>query len=114
MRIVLIILSTLVSVQLSNAQVILNEAALQNVDIYNFKEINSSTLEFSPVPFQVGILYISPQKKRSKYDRGINEGYFKIRYASGDNQHLDLSSINSQDQHVGPICLLYTSDAADE
>ena len=78
MRIVLIILSTLVSVQLSNAQVILNEAALQNVDIYNFKEINSSTLEFSPVPFQVGILYISPEKKRSKYDRRIDEGYFKI------------------------------------
>ena len=103
MRIVLIILSTLVSVQLSNAQVILNEAALQNVDIYNFKEINSSNLEFSPVPFQVGILYISPEKKRSKYDRRIDEGYFKIRYASGDSQHLDLSFINSQDQHVGPM-----------
>jgi len=103
MRIVLVILSTLISVELSNAQISLNEAALKSVDIYNFEEINSSNLEFSPVPFQVGILYISPEKKRSKYDRGINEGYFKIRYASDNSQHLDLTSINSQNQHVGPM-----------
>ena len=90
MKKVFIILAIAVSAQISHAQYKLNEAALSDAEIYNFRDINTSGLEFSPLPFNVGLLYISPEQKRSKYDRDINEGYFKIRYVSDG-------------------CLLYTS-----
>jgi len=103
MRILLVFISTIVSVHLCHAQYILNETALQSVNVYNFEDLNSNNLEFSPLPFNVGLLYISPEKKRSKYDRHINEGFFKIRYASDGDKPLNLNTINSQKQHIGPM-----------
>lgn len=102
MREVIIILSFAMSAHLSYAQYVVNETALLNASVYNFEEINTGGLEFSPLPFNVGLLYISPEKKRAKYDRHINEGYFKIRYIS-DHKTLKLESLNNQKQHLGPM-----------
>ena len=107
MKKVFIILAIAVSAQISHAQYKLNEAALSDAEIYNFRDINTSGLEFSPLPFNVGLLYISPEQKRSKYDRDINEGYFKIRYVS-DSESLVLKTLNAQKQHLGPMT--YDSD----
>ncbi len=85
-------------------QYTVNESALIGAKVHSVEDINTKDLEFSPLPFKDGILYVSPEKKRNKYDRNIDEGYFRLRHIKKDisNSLLDLSQINSNSEHIGP------------
>ena len=85
-------------------QYTINESALIGAQLTAADHINTKGLEFSPLPLNNGLLYISPEKKRNKFDRNIDEGFFKLKYTSFDyeDNSLVLSNINNNSEHIGP------------
>ena len=80
----------------------------RKVRIRNTSRINTDKLEFSPVFYENGIVYVSSRHKSGPIDKKIGESFFELYYAEtdmdgmpGDPQNFSLQ-INSQ-VHEGPV-----------
>lgn len=51
------------------------------VEVKNEAALNSPTLEFSPMYFQEGILFVSTRNKTERKDRWLNDNYMDLYYA---------------------------------
>ena len=81
-----------------------NSGALEGLDIINLESANSKDLEFSPYPYNGGILYITPVKN----NRRKNANYFQLTYSTDQEDRptsLDplFDVVNSSSEHIGPI-----------
>ena len=80
----------------------------RQVRLYNCSGINSPNLDFSPVYYQNGIVFVSSRYKSGPVDPKIGETFFELFYAEFDAMGLPQSprsfslSINSQ-AHEGPV-----------
>ncbi len=58
------------------------QVAVQNdIEYYNLRPLNSPAVEFSPVYYQNGIVYVSSRRKSGPVDRNIGETFFELFYA---------------------------------
>ncbi|MCB0559032.1 MAG: PD40 domain-containing protein [Lewinellaceae bacterium] len=79
-----------------------------DVELYNLTEINTSALEFSPVFYGNGIVFVSSRRKEGPVDEQIGETFFELFYAELDPNGIPLKPesfslrINSQ-LHEGPV-----------
>ncbi len=80
----------------------------RQVRLYDCSGINSPNLDFSPVYYQNGIVFVSSRYKSGPVDQKIGETFFELFYAEFDSRGLPQSprpfslSINSQ-AHEGPV-----------
>lgn len=51
------------------------------IEYYNVKTLNTSSLDFSPVYYQNGIVYVSSRRKSGPVDRKIGETFFELFYS---------------------------------
>ena len=78
------------------------------VELQNLTEVNTEALEFSPVFYGNGIVFVSSRRKQGPIDRQIGETFFELFYAELDPNGLPLKpesfslEINSQ-LHEGPV-----------
>ena len=55
---------------------------MQNgIEYYNVKTLNTASLDFSPVFYQNGIVYVSSRRKSGPVDRKIGETFFELFYS---------------------------------
>lgn len=86
-----------------------------NVVLKNTVMINTENLEFSPVFYQNGIVYVSSRHKSGAVDKKIGETFFELFYAELDKQGTPLQpeefSINVNSQvHEGPVSFNRSGD----
>ncbi|MBP7821317.1 MAG: OmpA family protein [Saprospiraceae bacterium] len=78
------------------------------IEIQNATAINTADLEFSPVYYQNGIVYVSSQTQKVNVDKKIGEHFFTLMYAELDPNGLPISpqpfsaTVSSQ-VHEGPV-----------
>jgi len=81
--------------------------AIGEVDITNEKILNSPKLEFSPMYYKDGILFVSTRTKGEKRDRWLNDNYMDLYYSARDEEgklakpELFADELNSE-FHEGP------------
>lgn len=54
---------------------------LNGIAYYNVRSLNTASLDFSPVFYQNGIVYVSSRRKSGPVDRKIGETFFELFYA---------------------------------
>jgi len=85
---------------------ILNEDAVRNSQIKLFSAINTPHLEFSPVMYGEGLVYVGNKEKGEIYDQEINESYFTLKYLRLNSESARMEdfsiALNSGDVHKGP------------
>lgn len=80
----------------------------RQIKLYDCSGINSPNLDFSPVYYQNGIVFVSSRYQSGPIDKKIGETFFELFYAELDAKGLPQSprpfslSINSQ-AHEGPV-----------
>ena len=83
-----------------------NQDAVRNSQISAFESINSEHLDFSPVFYGQGIVYIGNKEKGQVYDEEINEAYFELKYFPFKSESASVSNfspaLNVDDVHKGP------------
>jgi len=52
-----------------------------NIKIKNVEQINTAALEFAPVYYHHGLVYVSSDSRQGKMDKSINEKTFDLKYA---------------------------------
>lgn len=78
------------------------------VELHNITTINTDALEFSPVFYANGIVFVSSRKKHGPIDKKIGETYFELYYSELDPNGMPMRpapfslNINSQ-YHEGPV-----------
>ncbi len=86
-----------------------------NVLIKNARLINTDALEFSPVFYENGIVYVTSRYKNGPVDKKIGETFFDLFYADTDMNGMPLDpedfsiQINSQ-VHEGPVSFSRAGD----
>lgn len=102
---------------LLQAQVVSNYTAAQSIQSIsksatgvqiNNMAMNTPHLEFSPVYYENGIVYVTAQPEKSGKDKSIDEPYFELYYAelSPDRVPLEAQSFSSRINtklHEGPV-----------
>ncbi|MCB0549608.1 MAG: PD40 domain-containing protein [Phaeodactylibacter sp.] len=79
-----------------------------SVKLVNLAEINTSALEFSPVFYENGMVFVSSRRKEGPIDQQIGETFFELFYSELDPNGSPLKPesfslrINSQ-LHEGPV-----------
>ncbi len=80
----------------------------QSVILRNATGINSPSLDFSPVFYQNGLVYVSSRRKNGPIDKKIGETFFELFFAETDANGLPIGprsfslTVNSQ-VHEGPV-----------
>jgi outer membrane protein OmpA-like peptidoglycan-associated protein len=92
-----------------NSESLFNNNRLnRDIVIKNTSNINSEALEFSPVLYQNGMVYVSSRFKHGAIDESIGETFFELYYAEMDRNGMPGKpetfsvEINSQ-VHEGPV-----------
>lgn len=85
-----------------------DKEGLRNIELINATAINSPNLEFSPVYYQNGLVYVSSRYKAGAIDKKIGETYFELFYsefdANGNPTKPQEFSVNINSQrHEGPV-----------
>ena len=86
-----------------------------HVMVYNAAGVNTSNLDFSPVFYQNGIVYVSSRYTSGPVDKKIGETFFELFYAEFDASGMPQSprnfslQINSQ-VHEGPVSFSRNGD----
>ena len=95
-----------------NSESLLNNNKInRNIIITNTVNINSEALEFSPVLYQNGLVYVSSRFKSGAVDEKIGETFFELFYSEMDKNGIPGKpetfsvEINSQ-VHEGPSLLI--------
>ncbi len=58
------------------------QTTVQNgIEYFNVRSLNTTALDFSPVYYQNGIVYVSSRRKSGPVDRKIGETFFELFYA---------------------------------
>lgn len=79
-----------------------------NVVVKNANLINTTELEFSPVFYQTGLVYVSSRFTEGPKDKNIGETFFELFFSDTDRNGIPLKpevfslEINSQ-KHEGPV-----------
>lgn len=79
-----------------------------NVVVKNANSINTAELEFSPVFYQTGLVYVSSRFTEGPKDKKIGETFFELFFSDTDRNGIPLKpevfslEINSQ-KHEGPV-----------
>lgn len=78
------------------------------IEVSNSVLINSPNLEFSPVYYQNGLVYVTSRYKSGAIDKKINETFFELFYseldAAGNPTKPQVFSVNINSQaHEGPV-----------
>ncbi len=85
---------------------ILDADVVQKTNITAFKNLNTEYLEFSPVMYDQGLVYVSSQERGEIYDSEINESFFDLKYFNLNSESaapMDFSkAINTTNVHKGP------------
>ena len=119
MRIILLVLCSLLFLPLSQAQQTSSKSKSKdkiyekneinpNVILKNATKVNTGDLEFSPVFYQNGIVYVSSRYKSGAIDKKIGETFFELFYSELDRNGTPLDpqdfSVNVNSQvHEGPV-----------
>ena len=81
----LLFVSNLVFSQIDYNELI-NSDILDTLKFENVKMINTKNLEFSPIFYDNGIVYVSSRPKaKSRFDKNIDEAFFTLRYCEKDS-----------------------------
>ena len=84
----------------------LNVDAVSNAQINGYDAINSPHLDFSPVYYGDGIVFIGNKEKGEVYDPEINEDFFELKYLSLNSELATIEdfspALNIDDVHKGP------------
>ncbi len=65
---------------------LINRDVLDSIEFENIKMINTKNLEFSPMFYDNGIVYVSSKPKaKSRIDKNIDEAFFTLRYCEKDS-----------------------------
>jgi outer membrane protein OmpA-like peptidoglycan-associated protein len=84
------------------------DALNETVELQNLTALNTPSLEFSPVFYANGIVFVSSRKKNGPVDQSIGETFFELFYAELDPNGVPMRpssfslNINSQ-FHEGPV-----------
>lgn len=79
-----------------------------DANVQNTRIINTPHLEFSPVFYENGIVYVTSQKPKARVDKNIGEAFFELYYAELDMSGLPIrpqafsARINTR-LHEGPV-----------
>jgi len=96
----------IISGSLYSQSALLNEDAVSNAQISNYEAINSPHLDFSPVFFGEGLVFIGNQEKGAVYDPEINEDFFELKYLPLNSEMASIenfsSVLNIDEVHKGP------------
>ncbi|HMQ48302.1 MAG TPA: OmpA family protein [Saprospiraceae bacterium] len=90
------------------AKALKNDALNAEVDITNLVNINTESLEFSPVFYANGMVFVSSRKKNGPIDQEIGETFFELFYCELDPNGIPMFptpfsiQINSE-RHEGPV-----------
>ncbi len=102
LAIILIAISGIIIAQPS----MLNEDAVRNSKVSSYDAINSAHLDFSPVIYGEGLVFIGNKKKGQVFDQEINEAYFELKYLPLNSESASISdfspALNIDDVHKGP------------
>jgi len=84
------------------------DALNNSVELYNLTSLNTPDIEFSPVFYANGMVFVSSRKKHGPIDKEIGETYFELYYAeldpNGEPMRPEPFSININSQyHEGPV-----------
>lgn len=87
----------------------------RRVELKNSVLVNSVNLEFSPVYYQNGLVYVSSRYKAGAMDKKINETYFELFYSEldelGNPTKPEEFSVNINSQaHEGPVAFSKKGD----
>lgn len=80
----------------------------RDVVVKNTNQINTKDLDFSPVFYSTGLVYVSSRQDKGPVDKKIGETFFQLFYADTDRNGMPLkpqpfsSTVNSQ-LHEGPV-----------
>jgi len=95
---------------------IVDTSILNTMILKSVEGINTSDLEFSPIFYDNGIVYVSSSSKdKKKFDLNINEAFFTLKYASFDS----LDNLNKEENfsydlkiknHLGPCAFNENED----
>ena len=102
LAIILIAISGIIIAQPS----MLNEDAVRNSKVSSYDAINSAHLDFSPVIYGEGLVFIGNKEKGQVFDQEINEAYFELKYLPLNSESASISdfspALNIDDVHKGP------------
>lgn len=91
---------------LSAQQTLFNQDAVRNSQVSPYHAINSAHLNFSPVIYGDGLVFIGNKEKGEVYDEEINEAYFELKYFSLNSESASISdfspALNVDNVHKGP------------
>lgn len=84
-------------------------AVINDIEYYNVRTINTSALDFSPVFYQNGIVYVSSRLKSGPVDRKIGETFFELFYSELGPKGVPAKPVNFSVElnsrlHEGPVC----------
>lgn len=87
----------------------------RQIEVNNSVLINSPNLEFSPVYYQNGLVYVTSRYKSGAVDKKINETFFELFYseldAAGNPTKPQEFSVNINSQaHEGPVSFSHEGD----
>ncbi len=79
-----------------------------DIAYYNVRTVNTPALDFSPVFYQNGIVYVSSRRKSGPVDRSIGETFFQLFYAELGPEGFPMRPINFSMElnsrlHQGPV-----------
>ena len=86
--------------------ILINEDVVRNGQITPYTAINTPHLEFSPVIYNGGLVYVGNEEKQEVYDEEINESYFDLKFLKLDSESAMTENfseaLNIDDVHKGP------------
>ena len=85
---------------------ILNAEIVNGTTVRGLSSVNTEYLEFSPVMYNDGLVYVSSKEKGDVFDPEINESFFDLKYFALNSESasaVDFSPvINTTNVHKGP------------
>ena len=85
-----------------------NDRLNRNIVLKNTSSINTPALEFSPVLYQNGMVYVSSRYKSGEVDENIGETFFELFYSEMDRNGMPTKPVNfsveiNSQLHEGPV-----------
>jgi outer membrane protein OmpA-like peptidoglycan-associated protein len=82
---------------------------INDIEYYNVRTINTPALDFSPIFYQNGIVYVSSRLKSGPVDRKIGETFFELFYSELGPKGAPAKPVNFSVElnsrlHEGPVC----------
>ncbi|MEE9374058.1 MAG: OmpA family protein [Saprospiraceae bacterium] len=91
---------------LSAQMPLFNEDAVRNAQVSAYEAINSAHLDFSPLIYEDGLVFIGNKEKGDVFDQEINESYFELKYLALNSEAAMIDNfsvaLNVDNVHKGP------------